>query len=230
MRFVPLVPGWVRIGPDSGVERRSRPVALLAGAAAVLLGVSIAAGVSLARRGEAYVGVAAVSRAPGADRETAGRAAAELAALAPRGIHVVVDTFAGRLRVYDGESLLREAVCSTGSGFALRDPRNGRLWVFETPLGEHRVRRKVVDPVWSKPDWAFVEEGRLPPPAGHPDRLDRVSLGDYALYLGDGYLIHGTIFQTTLGQKVTHGCIRLGDEDLAWVYRVVPTGAPVWIH
>ena len=83
--------------------------------------------------------------------------------------------------------------------------------------------------MWIKPDWAFIEEGGTPPPIGHPDRRDTVSLGDYALYLGDGYLIHGTLFQTTLGRRVTHGCIRLGDEDLAWVYQNVPIGAPVWL-
>ncbi len=34
------------------------------------------------------------------------------------------------------------------------------------------------------------------------------------LYMRDGYIIHGTIFKTLLGKRVTHGCIRLGDEDL----------------
>jgi L,D-transpeptidase YbiS len=147
----------------------------------------------------------------------------------PRGVFVVVDSLGNRLRVFDGEHVLREAVCSSGSGNVLRDPETGRIWVFETPRGERRVRNKVRDPVWVKPDWAFIEEGERPP-RSRRDRLDDISLGDYGLYLGDGYIIHGTLFQTLLGQGVTHGCIRLGDEDLEYVFRHVPVGARVFLY
>lgn len=152
-----------------------------------------------------------------------------LAALAPRSVYLVVDTYRNRLRVYRGGELLRDAVCSTGSGAVLRDPETGREWIFDTPLGEHRVERKVRNPIWFKPDWAFVEEGFQPPKSSR-DRIDDVSLGDYGLYLGDGYIIHGTLFQTLLGQRVTHGCIRLGDADLEYVYKNLPLGARVYLY
>jgi L,D-transpeptidase YbiS len=45
----------------------------------------------------------------------------------------------------------------------------------------------------------------------------------------DGYIIHGTIFQTLLGKRVTHGCIRLGDKDLEFAYQTVPVGARVFL-
>jgi L,D-transpeptidase catalytic domain len=226
--------GWPRWRPRW--QSRWRPSRRLAlglalGLSSLGLGGAVLLG-WLSSLGTAYadVGTRWTEGDGGAAAERTAQARRRLASLVPRGIHLEVDSYGGRLRVYDGETLLREGVCSAGSGSALRDPRDGRLWIFETPLGERRVERKAVDPVWSKPDWAFVEEGRLPPPARHPDRLDRISLGDYALYLGDGYLIHGTLFQTTLGSRVTHGCIRLGDEDLAWVYRTVPVGAKVWLY
>ncbi|HSO21419.1 MAG TPA: L,D-transpeptidase [Chondromyces sp.] len=164
-----------------------------------------------------------------ADTGSEQRAARRLAALRPRGRHLVIDTFRNRLRVYDGETLLREAVCSTGSGSVLVHPSGEKTWVFDTPLGERRVVRKVRDPIWTKPDWAFVEEG-FEPPTNFSDRIDRVSLGDYALYLGDGYIIHGTLFQTLLGQGVTHGCVRLGDEDLEYVFKTIPVGARVYLY
>jgi len=88
----------------------------------------------------------------------------------------------------------------------------------------------VKNPIWAKPDWAFIEEGYEPPPPGARDRFDDFSLGDYGLYMGDGYIIHGTIFQTLLGQRVTHGCIRLGDKDLEFAYREVPLGARVYLY
>jgi L,D-transpeptidase YbiS len=108
-------------------------------------------------------------------------------------------------------------------------PSGKKVWTFDTPLGERRVIRKVRDPIWTKPDWAFVEEG-FEPPENYSLRVDRVSLGDYALYLGDGYIIHGTLFQTLLGQGVTHGCVRLGDEDLEFVYQTIPVGARVYLY
>jgi L,D-transpeptidase YbiS len=147
----------------------------------------------------------------------------------PRGLHLIVDIHGNRLRLMRDDEVLREAVVSTGSGAVLRDPRDGREWVFDTPLGERRVQRKVRNPIWHKPDWAFVEEGRVPPedPA---ERTDDVSLGDYALYLGDGYLIHGTLFQSLLGTNVTHGCVRVGDADLEYLYRHVPVGTKVLLH
>jgi L,D-transpeptidase ErfK/SrfK len=164
-----------------------------------------------------------------ADPKAEGRASRRLAALRPRGRHVVIDTYRNRLLVYDGDTLLREAVCSTGSGTVLVHPSGKKTWTFDTPLGERRVIRKVRNPIWTKPDWAFIEEG-FEPPKDYSQRVDRVSLGDYALYLGDGYIIHGTLFQTLLGQGVTHGCVRLGDKDLEYVYQEIPVGARVYLY
>lgn len=171
-------------------------------------------------------GTATPTSAPSTRRRQLER---RIAALAPRGVYLAVDTYANRLRVYRNRELLRDAICSTGSGTVLKDPESGREWVFDTPLGERRVQRKVKDPVWVKPDWAFIEEGYQPPKSAR-ERVDDFSLGDYGLYLGDGYIIHGTVFQSLLGRRVTHGCIRLGDEDLEWVYWQVPLGARVYLY
>ncbi len=156
-------------------------------------------------------------------------AARRLASLHPRGRFIVVDSYHNRLRLYHGGKLEREAVCSTGTGRVLRDPRSDRKWVFETPVGERRILRKVRNPVWAKPDWAFIEEGFLPP-KDPSERFDSFSLGDYALYMANGYIIHGTIFQTLLGRPATHGCVRLGDEDLEYVYHRAPVGTRVFLY
>jgi L,D-transpeptidase YbiS len=203
----------------------------------VLLGLLLAAlaGTTvLAFFGQAYA--AAEFRPPPADplppalAKREARARARLDSVRPRGVYVVVDTFRNRMRIYRGSELLREAVVSTGSGVVLRDPRNGRQWVFDTPNGERTVQRKVKNPIWAKPDWAFVEEGYAPPPAGSAERFDDFSLGAYGLYMGDGYILHGTIFQSLLGRRVTHGCVRVGDADLEFLYKTVPVGAKVYIY
>lgn len=191
----------------------------------------------LARMGRPYVGVPlALTTAPGGSvsqarlRWRAARAEHILASVRPHSLFLVVDTYRNRLRVYRNNELLRSALCSTGTGVELKDPRNGRTWVFDTPLGERIIERKVRNPIWAKPDWAFVEEGFRPPPAGSPDRFDDVSLGDYGLYMGDGYIIHGTLFKTLLGRRVTHGCIRLGDDDLEYVYHHARIGTRVFLY
>ncbi len=159
----------------------------------------------------------------------AARAKAALERAKPEGLFIVVDTYRNRLRVVQDGKVLREALCSTGTGIVLIDPRNKKKWVFDTPLGERVIERKQKNPVWIKPDWAFIEEGEEPPkdPA---ERVDPYSLGDYGLYMGDGYIIHGTLFKTLLGRRVTHGCIRLGDEDLEFLYRNVPLGTRVYLY
>ncbi len=68
------------------------------------------------------------------------------------------------------------------------------------------------------------------PPFGTRNRQIRGELGRYALDIGDGYLIHGTPDQGTVGDAVTHGCLRLLDADIEWVYKNVPVGAKVVIR
>lgn len=148
----------------------------------------------------------------------------------PRGVYIVVDRANNRLYVREGDRVLLAAVASTGSGFVLREPGGRRrTWVFDTPQGVFRVRAKVEDPVWKKPDWAFVEVGQ-PFPVDPGARIEYGVLGEYALYFGDGYMIHGTLYDRLLGRSVTHGCIRLGQEDLRRVYRAARVGTPIYIY
>jgi L,D-transpeptidase YbiS len=152
-----------------------------------------------------------------------------LARLAPRGVYVVVDTARNRLSVRRGDRTVVAAVASTGSGARLIDPRQPtRGWRFDTPHGVFSITSKHVNPVWIRPDWAFLEEG-LPVPTSPRDRAEAGVLGRYALGFGNGYFIHGTLYTRLLGTNVTHGCIRLGDADLERVFRTVPLGATLLI-
>jgi lipoprotein-anchoring transpeptidase ErfK/SrfK len=68
------------------------------------------------------------------------------------------------------------------------------------------------------------------PPYGTANRRIPGQLGAYRLDLGDGYLIHGTPNEGTVGTPSSHGCVRLAGDALAWVYRHVPVGAAVLIR
>jgi lipoprotein-anchoring transpeptidase ErfK/SrfK len=148
--------------------------------------------------------------------------------LIPRGTYLVIDTGANKLFLMQDDQVVREAVVSTGSGVRLQDPDKPRSWIFDTPRGEFQVIRKVNEPVWTKPDWAFVETGE-DMPRSFNDRVEEGVLGDYALDLGDGYLIHGTLFERALGLHVTHGCVRMGAKDLEEVFKRVKIGTKVFI-
>ena len=153
----------------------------------------------------------------------------QLAQQAPADHYIVVDTARNRLSIIRRQEVLLTALASTGSGTILNDPyRPGTRWIFDTPRGEFTIQSKLTNPIWVKPDWAFLEEG-LGIPADAEQRLEPGVLGDYALGFGKGYFIHGTLYARLLGQNVTHGCIRLNDDDLQRVYQLSKVGTTVMI-
>lgn len=68
------------------------------------------------------------------------------------------------------------------------------------------------------------------PPHGTRNRRIPGQLGRYRFDMGNGYLLHGTPDTTSIGTAATHGCLRLHDGDLEWLYRHVPVGTKVYIH
>lgn len=153
----------------------------------------------------------------------------KLASLQPKGIYILIDSGANRLILKRGDNILREAIISCGSGSILEEPGGKRRWIFDTPRGEFAVKSKIVDPDWVKPDWAFIEEGKEPP-KDWKERVEPGVLGDYALGFGNGYFIHGTLYTRLLGRNVTHGCIRVGDEDLEVVFKSAQIGTKIYIY
>jgi len=142
--------------------------------------------------------------------------------------YIVIDSHTNRLYVRTPDSVLFSALCSTGTGASLVDSGKGRVWRFETPKGCYHIDSRLTDPWWRKPDWAFIEEGE-PIPKKEADRLDPNIMGDYAIGFGNGYYIHGTIYERLIGVAVTHGCVRLRSDDIKRVYDAAPVGTPVII-
>ncbi|HKK42870.1 MAG TPA: L,D-transpeptidase [Bacteroidales bacterium] len=142
--------------------------------------------------------------------------------------YIVINTTDNRFCLYRNKKLIREGFCSSGS-YTLLKTDNDRKWIFKTPKGKYWVRGKTTNPVWKRPDWSFVEEGLPIPPADDQSRYEYGVLGDYALSIGDGYLIHGTIYKRFLGMPVTHGCVRLNDDDLKVIFNTLSVGSKVYI-
>jgi L,D-transpeptidase YbiS len=153
----------------------------------------------------------------------------KMEALIPRQPYLIVNSSGNRIYVMSGKNLIHEGLCSTGS-YVLLKAQDDRQWIFSTPRGMFRIQGKVKNPVWRMPDWAFIEEGRPVPSPDAAERYESGVLGDYALSFGNGYLLHGTLYQRLLGMPVTHGCVRLGDEDLRIVYQNLQIGSKVFIY
>jgi len=157
------------------------------------------------------------------------RLESSLERLVPEGTFILVNTTLNRIYLRKGEEILLDAVCSTGSNTELLTSDGRQRWFFTTPRGVFKVLNRIPKPVWRRPDWAFVEDGEAIPDPRAPERYERGVLGAYGLYFGDGYLIHGTLFQRFLGQNVTHGCVRVGEKPLEEIWEKTRIGTLIYI-
>jgi len=107
-----------------------------------------------------------------------------------------------------------------GNGQAIRYPvgvgRAGMAW-----HGHAYVARKLVRPAWT-PD-----PGRVPAiPGGSPNN----PMGEAVLGLDRGnYAIHGTNNPGSIGGFVSHGCIRMYNEDIVDLYQRAHVGTEVYV-
>jgi L,D-transpeptidase ErfK/SrfK len=147
---------------------------------------------------------------------------------APReGSVITVDVSTNQLYLFRDGELVAKSPVATGSDKVLK--KGSKVWWFRTPRGRHKVVRRIADPVWRKPDWAFIEEGRKVPAPDSPKRFVKGKLGKYALDLGEGILIHGTDDPNSFGRKASHGCIRAPEEILATLWKEAQVGTEVVI-
>lgn len=98
--------------------------------------------------------------------------------------------------------------------------REGFTW-----SGTQSVTRKSEWPDWTPPAEMIARQPYLPRfMAGGPGN----PMGARAMYLGNSmYRIHGTNQPSSIGQKVSSGCIRMLNEDVADLYSRVTIGTKV---
>ena len=156
------------------------------------------------------------------------------APLVGSGRYVVVHLAENRVYVFEGDQAIWSAPAGTGTGFALAS--GDHQWKFSTPRGMMRVRRMEKDPLWEASDWHYIEKGQKPPPQNDPARTMAGIMGSTAIYLGDGIAIHGTNRPELLmnpdpeQRRVSHGCIRLTNENARELMHMVEVGTPVLIY
>jgi lipoprotein-anchoring transpeptidase ErfK/SrfK len=114
-----------------------------------------------------------------------------------------------------------------GNGSAIRYPvgvgKAGMAW-----HGHAYVEKKLVRPSWGPPIDIWRANPNLPAviPGGSP----RNPMGEAVLGLDRGnYAIHGTNNPASIGHYVSHGCIRMYNQDIVDLYGRVSVGTPVYV-
>jgi hypothetical protein len=130
------------------------------------------------------------------------------AALEVRPVHkrLVIYRGARRFQFWDGDRLVRTGKVAVGKPGA------------ETPLGLFYVTWKFNPTI--DPNWAILGEYAFETSAYS-------KLTDWP---GGGIVgVHGTPWPELLGQAVSHGCVRLSNENIRFLRHRVPLGTPVRI-
>jgi hypothetical protein len=83
------------------------------------------------------------------------------------------------------------------------------------------------------PGTEIIFDGKIfIPPMNTKQRHVPDALGPYKLDTGEGYLIHGTHVynEESIGDAVSHGCVRMRNSDLEKLYELVAPGTPVIVY
>ena len=100
-----------------------------------------------------------------------------------------------------------------------------RLWAL---IGSDTLLKTAV--AVSTDEEVIFDSTLFVPPVGTLNRRIEGELGRHTLDTGNGFLLHGTPHKASIGTAATHGCIRLRDEDIEWLYDMIPVGTRVYIY
>jgi hypothetical protein len=116
------------------------------------------------------------------------------------------------LQLYKSGKLIKEYPVGVGSAKATM-----------TPPGRYKVDQKILNPIWEHP-YKAPGESRIG--SGEKNPLGTRWIGFHAE--GSGvYGIHGTNQPGSVGHFVSHGCVRMHNNEVEDLFEIVETGTPV---
>ena len=95
---------------------------------------------------------------------------------------------------------------------------------YSTPEGMFRLAEggKAVKPPWDPPAWSkytkIIRYGEKGYPFGRPGLWMRLEGDEPATKSLRGYALHTTSDPSSIGKASSHGCIRVGDRDMEFLY------------
>ena len=126
---------------------------------------------------------------------------------------IIINLSAHTLSLYERDKLLAQFPVACGSP------------AYPTPVGQWKVTEKQRNPSWKNPGsaWAKSMPPYIPPGPGNP-------LGTRALATNmSGVLIHGTPSPWSIGQSVSHSCVRMYMKDVEQLFEMVEANIPVYV-
>lgn len=100
----------------------------------------------------------------------------------------------------------------------------GQSGRFQTPMGNFTIVSRTKDPTWFPPEWANMKEESVPAGPNNP-------LGDRWIGLSaPGVGLHSTTSPMSIGQAVSHGCMRMYPNSVHELFDKVAVGWPVRIE
>ncbi len=94
---------------------------------------------------------------------------------------------------------------------------------WETPIGSYKVINMQREPAWESPITGEI----IPPGSDNPLAARWIGFWmDGRNFIG----FHGTPNKQSVGQTVSHGCIRMRNQDIQELYARVSIGTPVKVE
>lgn len=124
------------------------------------------------------------------------------------GYSITISKANNKLALYKNGSLIRVFPVATGSHPSF------------TPEGKFTVVSKLVNP--------FYVRGNIP--GGSPNNPLGVRWIGLSIGGGGTYGIHGNNNPASIGTYASAGCIRMHNNDVIWLYNLIPIGTPVIIN
>jgi hypothetical protein len=125
--------------------------------------------------------------------------------VSPRDKHIEISIDFQTLRAYENDTLVREALVSTGLPTTSLDPA---AIPTDTPNGDHIIR--------SKNPSVHMGDGTLRSDA---EAYELPGVPWVSYFEIRGYAIHGTYWHNNFGVTMSHGCVNMRSEDAKWIYR-----------
>ncbi len=151
----------------------------------------------------------------------------------PDGIirYIEIDKSDFELRVVEQrdeqQKILLKTTVAVGMDRCLPKEKGGKCYYTEP--GEYNVRWKVHDPKGI--EWCIPKnmEKEYASDIAAGKRCFRGAIGSHALNIGKTYAIHGTSNLSSLGKKISHGCVRTANQKIARIYDLMDVGDKVYI-
>lgn len=156
-------------------------------------------------------------------RELEGRAKF-MTSLESENFYLSIDTKQRKLRFYYGDTVLREADVVAGEARTISGGE--KQWTFVPLKGAFPVEAKIVGHAWRVPEWVYALKDE-PVPAQRP--VIRNGLGQYVIFLPNGYAIHTQPSANSPLEGAKPGSYMVSEDVLRAIWPRIHKGTQVYI-